>query len=143
MEPYRYEHITPPKSVDWRTKGIVGPIKDQHVNGSACGCCWTFATTGVAECIIAMATGKVIGLSEQQLIDCDRAGERAAWHFHACQPSFSVQIPAQETACQPHLLGLPTILHIEYLQADWLLWHTLRISQSTCSRLMQRQDEKA
>lgn len=89
-EPYRYEHITPPKSVDWRTKGIVGPIKDQHVNGSACGCCWTFATTGVAECIIAMATGKVIALSEQQLIDCDRAGERPAWYPHACQPSFSV-----------------------------------------------------
>ena len=92
MEPFRYEHITPPKSVDWRTKGVVGPIKDQHVNGSACGCCWTFATTGVAECIIAMATGKVIALSEQQLIDCDRAGERSAWHLYACQPFFRVQI---------------------------------------------------
>jgi hypothetical protein len=78
QEPYRYEHITPPKAVDWRAKGIVGPIKDQHVNGSTCGCCWTFATTGVAECVIAMATGKVIALSEQQLIDCDRAGVRPA-----------------------------------------------------------------
>ena len=73
-EPYRYENITPPKAVDWTTKGTVGPVKNQHVNGSACGCCWTFATTGVVECIVAMATGKRISLSEQQLIDCDRAG---------------------------------------------------------------------
>ena len=74
--PYRYENVTLPKAVDWTTKGIVGPVKNQHVNGSACGCCWTFATTGVVECIVAMATGKPISLSEQQLIDCDRAGDK-------------------------------------------------------------------
>ena len=56
----------------------MGPVKNQHVNGSACGCCWTFATTGVVECIVAMATGKPISLSEQQLIDCDRAGDKGA-----------------------------------------------------------------
>ncbi len=86
-EPYRYENVTPPKSVDWTTKGVVGPVKNQHVNGSACGCCWTFATTGVVECIVAMATGKPISLSEQQLIDCDRAGDMRSvvyhdWQFH-------------------------------------------------------------
>lgn len=121
MEPYRYEHIKPPKSVDWRTKGVVGPIKDQHVNGSACGCCWTFATTGVAECIIAMATGKVIALSEQQLIDCDRAGERPAWHFHACQPSFSVQI------------FLHLNLHASLISSGWLPYYTFSIFRQTGS----------
>lgn len=71
-EAYRYEHVQPPASVDWRPKNIIGPIKDQHVNGSACGCCWAFATIGTAECMVAMASGKVLSLSEQQLIDCDR-----------------------------------------------------------------------
>ena len=74
-EPFRYENIPLPRAVDWRSKGIVGPVKNQHVNGSACGCCWAFATTGVTECIVAMYTGQPIALSEQQLIDCDRAGE--------------------------------------------------------------------
>lgn len=73
---YRYEHVVPPKEVDWRTRDVVGPIKNQHVGGSPCGCCWAFATIGVTECIVAMATGKPISLSEQQLIDCDKAGAR-------------------------------------------------------------------
>ena len=50
----------------------MGPVKDQHVNGTKCGCCWTFATTGVVEAINTIATGKVEAVSEQQLIDCDR-----------------------------------------------------------------------
>ena len=74
---YRYENVVAPKAVDWRTKDIVGPIKNQHVGGSPCGCCWAFATIGVTECIVAMATGKPISLSEQQLIDCDKAGARS------------------------------------------------------------------
>ena len=74
-EPFRYENIPLPRAVDWRSKGIVGPVKNQHVNGSACGCCWAFATIGVTECIVAMYTGQPIALSEQQLIDCDRAGK--------------------------------------------------------------------
>ena len=77
-EPFRYENVPLPRAVDWRSKGIVGPVKNQHVNGSACGCCWAFATTGVTECIVAMYTGQPIALSEQQLIDCDRAGELQA-----------------------------------------------------------------
>ncbi|CAK0787246.1 hypothetical protein CVIRNUC_010463 [Coccomyxa viridis] len=80
-EPFRYENVPLPRAVDWRSKGIVGPVKNQHVNGSACGCCWAFATTGVTECIVAMYTGQPIALSEQQLIDCDRAGP---WYDLGC-----------------------------------------------------------
>jgi len=69
---FRYKHVVPKESVDWRTEGIVGPIKNQHVNGSKCGCCWSFATVGVVESINALATGHLDVLSEQQLIACDK-----------------------------------------------------------------------
>lgn len=74
IERYRYRHDAAlPNSVDWRKAGIVGPIKNQHAGGAPCGCCWTFATTGITECINAMYTGEVVSVSEQQLIDCDTA----------------------------------------------------------------------
>jgi C1A family cysteine protease len=44
-----------PDSVDWRTKGVVNPIKSQ----SACGCCWAFATTSTLESHVALATGNL------------------------------------------------------------------------------------
>ncbi|CAL8465129.1 g4664 [Coccomyxa elongata] len=80
--PYKYENIVPPAHVDWREKDIVGPIKNQHVGGAPCGCCWAFATIGVTECIVALATGKPISLSEQQLIDCDKG---APWYDLGCE----------------------------------------------------------
>ncbi|XP_029431178.1 pro-cathepsin H [Rhinatrema bivittatum] len=65
-----------PDFVDWRKKGnYVTPVKNQ----GPCGSCWTFSTTGCLESAVAIATGQLLLLSEQQLIDCAQA-----FNNHGC-----------------------------------------------------------
>ena len=46
--------------VDWRTKNIVGPVKDQ----GKCGSCWSFSTVGPTEEHYALKYGRQVVLSE-------------------------------------------------------------------------------
>jgi cathepsin L len=59
-----------PENVDWRAKGAVTHVKHQAPMLTKCGSCWAFSATGALEAAHFRGYGKLISLSEQQLMDC-------------------------------------------------------------------------
>lgn len=73
-----------PLRVDWRKQNAVTPVKIQL----ACASCWAFSAVACVEGINAIRTGKLLSLSEQQLVDCDSSGYNKACEGGLMEPAF-------------------------------------------------------
>lgn len=60
---------TLPASLDWRTAGILTPVRNQ----GGCGSCWAFGTVGIMESAILKSGGPATNLSEQFLVSCNKS----------------------------------------------------------------------
>jgi cathepsin L len=67
-----------PADIDWRTKGMVNPVKNQ----GQCGSCWAFSATSSIESQMRIQhKGRLHDLAEQQIVECDTdcAGCGGGW----------------------------------------------------------------
>eukprot|EP00331_Platyophrya_macrostoma_P006607 CAMPEP_0176420546 /NCGR_PEP_ID=MMETSP0127-20121128/8664_1 /TAXON_ID=938130 /ORGANISM="Platyophrya macrostoma, Strain WH" /LENGTH=297 /DNA_ID=CAMNT_0017801149 /DNA_START=153 /DNA_END=1046 /DNA_ORIENTATION=+ len=64
-EPDMMSRLSIEDTIDWRTQGRVGPVKNQ----GQCGSCWAFSTVGALEGLSAK-DGSLGDFSEQELVDC-------------------------------------------------------------------------
>lgn len=65
---WEYAAVDPPESIDWVEQGAVTPPKNQ----GQCGSCWAFSTTGAVEGITKIRTGRLVSLSEQEMVSCSK-----------------------------------------------------------------------
>lgn len=89
-----------PSEVDWRREGYVTPVKDQ----GDCGSCWAFGATGALEGQLFKATGKLVTLSKQNLVDCSGSGCNggtcsAAYKQYGIDTEASYPYVAQQGKC--------------------------------------------
>jgi len=55
-----------PTSVDWRTRGVVSEVRNQLL----CGSCYSYSAVSALESAVAIKTGHLYDLSEQQIVSC-------------------------------------------------------------------------
>uniref|UniRef100_A0A1A7Y3W4 Pro-cathepsin H n=1 Tax=Iconisemion striatum TaxID=60296 RepID=A0A1A7Y3W4_9TELE len=114
----------PPDSIDWRKKGnYITPVKNQ----GGCGSCWTFSTTGCLESVTAIATGKLVPLSEQQLVDCAQD-----FNNHGCNGG----LPSQAFEYIMFNKGLMTEHHYPYKAVEGICMYNPKLAAAFVKEVM-------
>ena len=85
-------------SLDWRSRGAVTPVKNQ----GQCGSCWSFSTTGTLEGFHHIATGNLVSLSEQQLVDCSKTSYGCNGGFMVYALQYAQQNPIERESDYPY-----------------------------------------
>jgi cathepsin L len=67
------ETFVSPESIDWREQSAVNAVQDQSKD-SSCGSCYAFAAIAALESQYYVKTGKLLKLSEQEIVDCASFG---------------------------------------------------------------------
>jgi C1A family cysteine protease len=92
-----------PASYDWRSYGVVNPVKNQ----GNCGSCYSFSTTAVMESNYAIYHGTLWNLSEQQIVDCSsgygNGGCDGGWYYWGWD--YAHVTPVATTAAYPYVSG--------------------------------------
>ncbi|XP_051894012.1 procathepsin L-like isoform X2 [Pristis pectinata] len=102
-----------PSTVDWRTKGLVTPVKNQ----GQCGSCWAFSATGALEGQWKKKKNQLISLSEQNLLDCDRRS-------HGCRGGYM----RSAFACVKRLRGINSERTYPYTAQGYCKFQRRRIA---------------
>ena len=63
---WRYADVDVPEEIDWVERGAVTKVKNQ----GRCGSCWAFSTSGAVEGLNQIKTGRLVSLSEQEMVSC-------------------------------------------------------------------------
>ncbi|GMT34726.1 hypothetical protein PFISCL1PPCAC_26023, partial [Pristionchus fissidentatus] len=125
------ESVNRPAEHSWRSKAT--PAKNQ----GSCGSCWAFATVAAVETANAIAGNPLIGLSEQEMIECDTRNSGCRGGVRSYAMSFVVQTGLVPDSSYPYTgkegeqchIGNATRVHIkdfrllsqsEDAMADWL-----------------------
>jgi len=86
-----------PKNFDWRSKGMVTPVKNQE----QCGSCWAFSATETIESAWMLKHGltnaTMTPLSPQQIVDCDNSDSGCGGGNPPTAYQYVMQAGGQET----------------------------------------------